>query len=227
VRILALSTHCRHPVPVGVGSRGWRLHQPRACRRQEPSPRAGASMVLTLLAIRSLCSAGARQPAHQLRQLPRHLEWDPVTGSFTDRTSEGTPPDARCQHNMVFEKSTGKVLLFGGAVADPRSSAASMEQRRQRVWRYLGWDTTRASGATWRLQPRPVPDTTLPWSGIVSAAARSCSADGNPTKRWYCNPQAGRLGMGSKHLDVDRSHEHGQSRARASATAWRTILAAA
>jgi hypothetical protein len=61
---------------------------------------------------------GARQPAKtSYASYQDTWEWDPVTGTFTDRTSESTPPDARGQHSMVFEKSTGKVLLFGGALA--------------------------------------------------------------------------------------------------------------
>ncbi len=47
-------------------------------------------------------------------------EWDPTTGAFTDRSVSG--PSARSQHSMVFEKSTGKVLLFGGGLADSASS---------------------------------------------------------------------------------------------------------
>ena len=41
-------------------------------------------------------------------------EWDPTTGVWTDRTDAGAHPSARSQHGMVYEKSAGKILLYGG-----------------------------------------------------------------------------------------------------------------
>ena len=49
-------------------------------------------------------------------------EWDPSGGTWTDVTSSGGHPSGRSQHAMVYEKSTGKILLFGGGRSDSTSS---------------------------------------------------------------------------------------------------------
>jgi MYXO-CTERM domain-containing protein len=49
-------------------------------------------------------------------------EWDPSNGTWTDATSSGSRPSARSQHAMVYEKSTGNILLFGGGRSDSTSS---------------------------------------------------------------------------------------------------------
>ena len=52
-------------------------------------------------------------------------EWDPSSGKWTDATSSGSRPSARSQHAMVYEKSTGKILLFGGGRSDSTNSDGS------------------------------------------------------------------------------------------------------
>jgi len=49
-------------------------------------------------------------------------EWDPATGAWTNVSTAGSHPSARSQHAMVYEKSTGKIFLFGGGRSDPNSS---------------------------------------------------------------------------------------------------------
>ncbi|HOW51115.1 MAG TPA: kelch repeat-containing protein [bacterium] len=41
-------------------------------------------------------------------------EWDGATGAWTDRTPADSNPAARSDHNMVYDASRGKVVLFGG-----------------------------------------------------------------------------------------------------------------
>jgi hypothetical protein len=43
-----------------------------------------------------------------------------LTGVWTDVTAAGSHPSARAQHGMVYEKSTKKILLFGGGRSDGR-----------------------------------------------------------------------------------------------------------
>ena len=129
---------------------------------KKPSPRAGASMVFDS-ARNTFVVFGGRAPTSPTSYASYQdtWEWDPVTGSFTDRTSEGTPPDARCQHNMVFEKSTGKVLLFGGAVAGSKIFSG-----------VNGTSVDSVFGDTWEWDP-----TTGKWSNLAPATAPGARYD--------------------------------------------------
>jgi len=99
----------------------WTNRNPSGAKPSQPSPRAGASMVFDSARKKFVIFGGRTQPtANHLLVYSNYQdtwEWDPASGDFTDRTSAGTLPDARGQHSMGFEKSTGKVLLFGGGVA--------------------------------------------------------------------------------------------------------------
>jgi hypothetical protein len=50
-------------------------------------------------------------------------EFDPATGAWTNVSAAGPHPSGRSQHGMVYQKTTGKVLLFGGG----RSNASSYD----------------------------------------------------------------------------------------------------
>ena len=84
----------------------------------QPSPRAGASMVFDSTRNKFVIFGGRSTTGYDYEDT---WEWDPVTGAFTDRTS-AVGPSGRSQHSMVFERSTGKVLLFGGGLADSESA---------------------------------------------------------------------------------------------------------
>jgi len=58
-------------------------------------------------------------------------------------------PSARSQHSMVFEKSTGKVLLFGGGLAGSTSDQTSISLAFGDTWE---WD---AGAGTWNQLNRP------------------------------------------------------------------------
>ena len=89
----------------------------RTSTGSKPNARAGASMVYDSIRKKFVIFGGRSSTGYDFADT---WEWDPVGGAFTDRTSSG--PGARSQHSMVFEKSTGKVLLFGGGLADSGSS---------------------------------------------------------------------------------------------------------
>ena len=84
---------------------------------RKPSPRAGASMVYDPNRKNFVIFGGRSTTGYDYQDT---WLWDPLGGTFTDATTSG--PGARSQHSMVFEKSTGKVLLFGGGVADGGTS---------------------------------------------------------------------------------------------------------
>jgi hypothetical protein len=77
----------------------------------KPRPRAGAGMVFDSTRKKFVIFGGTDMDQNDYQDT---WEWDPTAGAFTDRTGSGPLPDARTEHSMVFEKSTGKVLLFGG-----------------------------------------------------------------------------------------------------------------
>ena len=85
----------------------------------KPSKRAGAGMVFDSSRNKFIIFGGRATTGYDYEDI---WEWDPVDGSFLDRTDSGTAPGGRSQHSMVFEKSTGMVLLFGGGLADSGSS---------------------------------------------------------------------------------------------------------
>jgi hypothetical protein len=129
---------------------------------KKPSPRAGASMAFDSARNKFAIFGGRSQPsATSYDNLQDTWEWDPVTGTFTDRTSESTPPEARGQHSMVFEKSTGRVLLFGGAVAGVGVYGG-----------VIGVTVSSAFGDTWEWNPA-----TGVWSKLTPAAAPSARCD--------------------------------------------------
>jgi MYXO-CTERM domain-containing protein len=83
----------------------------------KPSPRAGATMVYDSLHKNFVIFGGRSTSGYDYEDT---WVWDPASATFTDATTSG--PSARSQHTMVFEKSTGKILLFGGGRADAGSS---------------------------------------------------------------------------------------------------------
>ena len=125
-----------------------------------PSPRAGASMVFDSLRSKFVIFGGHTTAGDNLADI---WDWDPGTGVFTDRTSSGLGPSARGQQSMVFEKSTGKVLLFGGGLADPNA-----------VNSYQGTGVSLAFGDTWEWNPATGKWTTFTLA--VAPSARHASA---------------------------------------------------
>jgi len=80
-----------------------------------PAARSGAAMVFDSQRKKFVLFGGRAGSGFDYEDT---WEWDPLNGSWTDVTNAGVHPTAREQHAMVYEKSTGKVLLFGGGRSD-------------------------------------------------------------------------------------------------------------
>ena len=125
----------------------------------KPVARAGAGMVFDSTRNKFVIFGGCANSGYDLADT---WEWDPGTGAFTNRTTS-VGPSARSQHSMVFEKSTGKVLLFGGGLTDRSSSyLTSASLAFGETWE---WDA--GTGAWTQLKPTSAPgaryDSALIW----------------------------------------------------------------
>ncbi|MGB8298982.1 MAG: kelch repeat-containing protein [Polyangia bacterium] len=83
-----------------------------------PKPRGGASMVFDSIHNNFVIFGGRMASGRQYVDYADVWEWNPTSGAFTDNPSSSNGPGYRSQQSMVFEKSTGKVLLFGGGTPD-------------------------------------------------------------------------------------------------------------
>ncbi len=124
----------------------------------KPVARMGASMVFDSTRNKFVIFGGRANSGYDLADT---WEWDPGTGVFTDRTTSAGP-SARSQHGMVFEKSTGKVLLFGGGLAASTSDQTSISLAFGDTWE---WDA--GTGLWTQLKPTSAPgaryDSALIW----------------------------------------------------------------
>jgi hypothetical protein len=83
----------------------------RTSAATKPEARSGAAMVYDSTRDKSVLFGGRTSTGLNLQDT---WEWDGKTGVWTLVDIVKNLPPARAQHAMVFEKSTGKVLLFGG-----------------------------------------------------------------------------------------------------------------
>ena len=140
----------------------------------KPSPRAGAGMVYDSARKLFVIFGGRSTSGYDYEDT---WEWDPASDTFADRSTSG--PSARSQHSMVFEKTTGKVLLFGGGLADSGSSIwperfnyADPSQRPSPGSSYDGTGISLAFGDTWEW------DSTAPaWTQLTPATAPGARYD--------------------------------------------------
>jgi hypothetical protein len=148
----------------------WTNRNPSGAKPSQPNPRAGASMVFDSNRSKFVIFGGrwftgdtnTRSPAfHPYDNYQDTWEWDPATGDFTDRSSESKPPSVRSQYSMVFEKSTGNVLLFGGGL----SAADALNG-------YDGAGVSVAFGDTWEWDP-----TAGKWTKLAPTVAPSARYD--------------------------------------------------
>ena len=205
----------------------------------KPSPRAGASMVYDSIHKNFVIFGGRSTTGYDYEDT---WLWDPLGGTFTDATTSG--PSARSQHSMVFEKSTGKVLLFGGGLADAGTSiwpesldyangplpGASADGTGIALAFADTWEWDPGKGTWTQLTLATAPsaryDFTLVWDSQRSRAILfggmqkdQADADGIPQQdTWEWNPAT----PGWTLLPTA-----GQCRARAGATPWPTTPAAA
>ncbi len=107
-----------------------------------PLARSGAAMVFDSVRNKMVLFGGRAGSGSNFEDT---WDWDPLTFAWTDVTSAGSHPSARSQHGMVYEKSTGKIFLFGGGRSDLNS--------------YDGTGMTISLGDAWELDP-----TTRAWA---------------------------------------------------------------
>jgi MYXO-CTERM domain-containing protein len=100
-----------------------------------PDPRSGAGMVFDAGRNKVVLFGGRAGSGYDLEDT---WEWDPTTGAWSNVTAAGSHPEGRSQHGMVYEKTTGKVLLFGGGRSDPGSSddATAISSSFGDTWEY-------------------------------------------------------------------------------------------
>ena len=101
-----------------------------------PSSRSGAAMVYLSEQKKFLLFGGRAGSGFNYEDT---WSWDPATGAWTDLTTSGDHPSVRGQHAMAYEKSTKKVLLFGGA----RGTSSY----------YTGAEASVSLGDTWEWDP--------------------------------------------------------------------------
>ncbi|HEX7599486.1 MAG TPA: kelch repeat-containing protein, partial [Polyangia bacterium] len=134
-----------------------------------PKARSGASMVFDSVRKKFVIFGGRTLAGDNFNDI---WDWDPVTGVSVDRSTQG--PSARSQHVMVFEKSTGKVLLFGGGFGDPSNSSALND--REGMSTALGdtWEWNPVAGAWTKFTPAVAPSArygaTMVWDAARNRA---------------------------------------------------------
>jgi hypothetical protein len=120
-----------------------------------PDARSGAAMVFDSVRGKFVLFGGRSGGGYNYEDT---WEWDPTTGAWTDVSAAGGHPTARSQHGMVFQKSTGKILLFGGGRSDSSSYDLS--------------GVTASLGDTWEYDPA-----TYVWTARTVAAGPSARHD--------------------------------------------------
>lgn len=120
-----------------------------------PEARSGAVMVFDSARNKMVLFGGRSGSGYNFEDT---WEYDTATGVWTNISSAGTPPSARSQQAMVYEKSSGKVLLFGGGRSEVNS-----------------WDGTGISasiGETWEWDPA-----TKAWAQVTTVGSPSVRHD--------------------------------------------------
>jgi hypothetical protein len=120
-----------------------------------PDARTGAAMVFDSARGKFVLFGGRSGGSYDYEDT---WEWDPTTGAWTDVSAAGGHPTARSQHGMVYEKSTGKIMLFGGGRSDSSSYDLS--------------GVTASLGDTWEYDP-----TTYVWTALTVATTPSARHD--------------------------------------------------
>jgi hypothetical protein len=164
----------------------------RTISGSRPIARSGAGMVFDSIRNKVVIFGGRSTTNYDLADT---WEWDPSTGAFTDRTGSGVAPVGRSQHSMVFEKSTGKVLLFGGGLAGTDYNGIGISLAFADTWE---WDP--ATDAWVQLAPTKAPsaryDSAMVWDSMRSRAVLfggmqkdQADVDGTPMQdTWEWDP---------------------------------------
>jgi len=162
----------------------------------KPAVRSGAGMVFDSTRNKFVLFGGRAGSGYNYQDT---WEWDPTTGAWTDRTTAGTVPSSRCQGTMVFEKSTGKVLLFGGGRStNGDTSGLSMSLSFGDTWE---WDATTGAWSQRTVTAGPAGryDASMVWDSTRNLAVLfggmekdDATVDGIPKQdTWEWDPAAG------------------------------------
>jgi hypothetical protein len=122
---------------------------------RKPTARSGAVMVYDSKRAKFVLFGGRAGGGFNYQDT---WELDPATALWTDVTSAGVQPPARSQAGMVYQASTGKILLFGGGRSDTSSNDVAAVMA--------------SAGDTWELDPA-----THVWSALKPALAPSARHD--------------------------------------------------
>jgi hypothetical protein len=159
----------------------------------KPIARSGAGMVFDPVRNKFVIFGGRSTTNYDLSDT---WEWDPSTGAFADRSGSGVAPVGRSQHSMVFEKSTGRVLLFGGGLVGTDYDGTGVSLAFADTWE---WDP--AAGAWSQLAPPTAPsaryDSVIVWDSKRSRAVLfggmqkdQADVDGTPMQdTWEWDPE--------------------------------------
>ena len=161
-----------------------------------PAVRSGAGLVFDSSRNKFVLFGGRAGSGYNYQDT---WEWDPTTGAWTDRTTAGTVPSSRCQGTMVFEKSTGKVLLFGGGRStNGDTTGLSMSLSFGDTWEWDGatgaWSQrTVTAGPAGRYDASMVWDSTRNRAVLFGGMERDdATVDGIPKQdTWEWDPSAG------------------------------------
>ncbi len=162
----------------------------------KPAGRSGAGLVFDSTRNKFVLFGGRAGSGYNYQDT---WEWDPTTGAWTDRTTAGTVPSSRCQGSMVFEKSTGKVLLFGGGRStNGDTSGLSMSLSFGDTWE---WDATTGAWSQQTVTAGPAGryDASMVWDSTRNLAVLfggmqkdDATVDGIPKQdTWEWDPAAG------------------------------------
>jgi len=124
---------------------GW---QRRAQDGAAPDARSGAAMVFDPKRNKLVLFGGRAGSGYNFEDT---WELDPASGVWTNVSGAGSRPSARSQHGMVYQRSSGKILLFGGGRSDPYASD--------------GVGVSVSLGDVWELDPETHVWTPLPAAG--------------------------------------------------------------
>ena len=114
----------------------------RTATGTRPAARSGSAMVFDSKRNKIVLFGGRAGSGFNYQDT---WEWDPGTGTWSDATKSGSRPTGRSQHAMVYQKSTGNILLYGGGRSD---SPPQME---------LASRSRSATPGSWIRRPAPGP----------------------------------------------------------------------
>lgn len=172
-----------------------------------PQARSGAAMAFDASRKKFVLFGGRAGSGYNFEDT---WEWDPVTGAWTDVTTAGNHPSARAQHVMVWQASTGKVLLFGGGRSDANSyDGTGISVSLGDTWEYDGttqsWSQAKAAASpTARHNAALVWDSSRNVAVLFGGMQTDITGAGGIPKRdtWEWDPNAGtwteRTGSGAK-----------------------------